>query len=328
MLRQSRRHHNGAARASSGRHPTDSGAARIRQRLVRRANQQTGRGGLSKRLRGESAHGPSPLSYVEREPPKDLAPWIACFWQIAGRATADTTVRHRVLPDGCADLLFDLEGSLRAGGAPVGLIGPMSRAQVFGLHGAIDLLGVRFRPGAIGAISGIPADLVLDATAPFSELPMALRVDVAELAELATPAARIKRLAAACRSRLSAVDGPDRVVGFAVTRWARAEWPQFPKVSVLTRDLGLSERAFERRFLAQVGLTPVHYRRLARFRAVLRLHAAGLRDWAALAATTGFSDQPHLVRDFREFAGVTPTEWAAAQGGSAGFLQDGHVTTL
>jgi AraC-like DNA-binding protein len=271
---------------------------------------------------------PPPLAYVERQPPTDLAPWIACFWQIVGRASGETMVPHRVLPDGCADLLFDLVASRRTGATPTGLIGPMSGAQVFGLHGAIDLLGVRFRPGALAVVSDIPAECVLDATAPLSELPKSLRVNVAELADLATSAARIELLAAACRHRLSGADGPDTAVGFALRRWARAESPQFPKVSVLTRDLGLSERAFERRFLAQVGFTPVRYRRLARFRSVLRLHAAGLRDWAALAATTGFSDQAHLVRDFRAFAGLTPTEWAASQACPAGFLQDGHVTTL
>jgi transcriptional regulator GlxA family with amidase domain len=99
-------------------------------------------------------------------------------------------------------------------------------------------------------------------------------------------------------------------------------------VSILTRDIGLSERAFERRFLAQVGLTPVRYRRLARFRSALRLYAEGLHDWATLAATTGFSDQSHLVRDWRAFTGLTPTQWAAAQAERAGFLQDGLVTTL
>ena len=101
-----------------------------------------------------------------------------------------------------------------------------------------------------------------------------------------------------------------------------------PVVSVLARDVGLSERSFERRFVAQVGLTPVRFRRLARLRAVLRLHAGGMRDWAGLAAATGFSDQSHLVRDCRAFTGLTPSEWAASQEAGVGFLQDGHLTAL
>ena len=92
--------------------------------------------------------------------------------------------------------------------------------------------------------------------------------------------------------------------------------------------MGDRVRAFERRFVAHVGLTPVHYRRLSRFRGVLRLYSEGVRDWAGLAAATGFSDQSHLVRDFGTFAGLTPTAWAAAQAGRAGFIQDGEITTL
>jgi AraC-like DNA-binding protein len=270
----------------------------------------------------------SPLTYTEYRPPSDLAPWVACFWQIAGGITDRAPVLHRVLPDGCADLVFDLESARHSGRGLADLVGPMSVAQVFELHGTVDMLGIRLRPGVIAPFGSIRADELLDAAAPISSLPYSFGVNVAELADVANSSARIRLLSQACRMRIATLDQPDPVVRQAIARWARAERSEFPVVSVLTRDLGLSERAFERRFVAQVGLTPVRYRRLARFRTVLRLHAGGLRDWAAIAATTGFSDQSHLVRDCRSFTGLTPTEWAATQADRAGFLQDGHVTTF
>jgi len=233
-----------------------------------------------------------------------------------------------VLPDGCADLLFDLEAARGSGGAPADLVGPMSVAQVFELRGSIDLLGVRLRPGAIAAFGGIPADQLLDTAVPLSDLPVSLGINIAQLADIADSAAQLRLVINACRKRIAALNQPDPTIGHALARWAGAERPDFPVISVLTRDLGLSERAFERRFLTSVGLTPIRYRRLARLRTVLRLHADGVRGWAAIAATTGFSDQAHLVRDCRAFTGLTPTEWAASQVDRAGFLQDGHVTTL
>jgi AraC-like DNA-binding protein len=269
---------------------------------------------------------PFSLSYTELRPSSDLAPWIACFWQITGAGTGESVV-HRVLPDGCTDLLLDLEGC-RAGGASTEVVGPMSTAQLFRLQAPIDIIGVRLRPGAIGTFGGISAKGLLDTIVPASELPMAPQINIAQIAELGSLPARARLLAEACRARLAGLTGPDPFVCHALAAWVTPERTPFPRVSVLMRDLGLSERAFERRFLAQVGMTPVGYRRLARFRAALRLHAAGMRDWALLAASTGFSDQPHLVRDFRELAGLSPTEWAASQAGPAGFLQDGQVTTL
>jgi AraC-like DNA-binding protein len=266
------------------------------------------------------------LNYTEHRPPPDLAPWVACFWQIRGTLAADARHFQRVLPDGCADLLFDLETARRCGGSPAELVGPMSRASLYEMRGAVDLLGVRLRPGVVHALTGIPADRVLDDGAPISELPAVLRPNVAALSEEHS-AVSVARLIHACRKRVADLEAPDRAIKRALDQWSRAE-QGLPAVSVLARDIGLSERGFERRFVAQVGLTPVRFRRLARFRAVLRLHASGIRDWSALAAATGFSDQSHLVHDCRAFTGLTPTEWAATQAGPVGFLQDGTITAL
>jgi AraC-like DNA-binding protein len=253
------------------------------------------------------------MIYAEYRPPHDLAPWVACFWRINGCASGATSFQHRVLPDGCADLLFDLS----AGGA-IKLVGPMSTAQVVALSGSVDVLGVRLRPGAVTAFSGLRADELLDVVVPFS-----LSVSAEHVAE-----AGLRLVFDALRAHVAALDEPDPVTSYALGRWVRAESHDFPPVSILTRDVGLSERAFERRFLANVGLRPVSYRRLARLRTVFRLHAAGARGWAPIAATTGFSDQAHLVRDCRAFTGLTPTEWAATQAARAGFVQDGAVTTV
>jgi AraC-like DNA-binding protein len=265
------------------------------------------------------------LAYSEHRPPPDLTSWIACFWRIRGTVREGTAHPHRVLPDGCADLLFDLESARHAGGSPAELVGPMSQASVYDMRGAIDLLGVRLRPGVVNAFMGIPADRLLDSTAPLAEVPASLRLSVPALSEV--PEAAIARLITACRKRVADLRSPDLLIKHALAQWSRAEHGM-PAVSVLARDIGLSERAFERRFAVHVGLTPVRYRRLARLRAVLRLHANGMHDWAALAAATGFSDQPHLVRDCRAFTGLTPSEWATSQEAGAGFLQDGTLTAL
>jgi len=258
------------------------------------------------------------MVYVEYRAPEDLSPWVACFWRIRGSATQGAPFQHRVLPDGCADLIFDL-----ASGTSIELVGPMSTARVVELSGVVDVLGVRLKPGAIAAFAKVRADELLDVAVPIS-----LGVSPEQLLETADFSAQLRQVIDGLRARIATLKEPDPLVRQALARWVRAESPDFPSVCILSRDLGLSERAFERRFVANVGPTPVSYRRLARLRTVLRLHAQGARGWASIAADTGFSDQAHLVRECRAFTGLTPTDWAATQVARAGFLQDGAVTTV
>ena len=75
--------------------------------------------------------------------------------------------------------------------------------------------------------------------------------------------------------------------------------------------LGASTRALGRRFAAQVGLSPKQFARVQRFQRVIdEVSCAPPASWAELAARHGYCDQAHLVRDFREFAGVPPTAYA------------------
>jgi methylphosphotriester-DNA--protein-cysteine methyltransferase len=58
-----------------------------------------------------------------------------------------------------------------------------------------------------------------------------------------------------------------------------------------------------------VGVTPKTYARIARFEGAFAA-LQGLRAvrWAEFALDRGYSDQAHLVREFKELAGATPTE--------------------
>jgi AraC-like DNA-binding protein len=258
-------------------------------------------------------------TYVEYRPPADLAPWVACFWQIAGGADG-ITLAHRVLPDGCADLVFEAGSTA--------LVGPMSGATVVELCGRVDVMGIRFRPGIIGAFARLAADELLDAAIPSTDLAFALEVSDAQLFASAALAQRLDLLIRLCRRRISTLSPPDPLIRHALARWLPAGTFDLPTVAAVNATVALSERAFERRFTRLVGMPPVRYRRLARFRRLLTLQRTVHGDWAAAAGVAGYSDQAHLVRDFRAFADVTPTEWAKAQAAHAGFVQDAAVTIV
>ena len=85
--------------------------------------------------------------YREYAPRPDLAPYAVCTWA-AQVGRADGPHLQRVLPDGCADIIWFADGQ------PV-VVGPMTRAALSTTAAGATLVGIRFRPGAAAAVLGV-----------------------------------------------------------------------------------------------------------------------------------------------------------------------------
>ncbi len=69
----------------------------------------------------------------------------------------------------------------------------------------------------------------------------------------------------------------------------------------------LSLKQFQRKCKERVGLPPKLFARLIRFSSAYRLREANPQiSWTSICYECGYFDQMHLIRDFKEFAGVTP----------------------
>jgi AraC-like DNA-binding protein len=79
-------------------------------------------------------------------------------------------------------------------------------------------------------------------------------------------------------------------------------------IVALAARAGLSMRQFERRFIERVGMRPKLFARIARFEAALDGKARfAAKSWTEVAHQFGYYDQMHMVHDFGEFTGETPT---------------------
>jgi AraC-like DNA-binding protein len=82
-------------------------------------------------------------------------------------------------------------------------------------------------------------------------------------------------------------------------------------VEALAAEMGCSRRHLAARFREHVGVSPKAAARVIRFHTAVRRLSAGGAGWADIAVDCGYYDQPHLNRDFREFAGITPAQLEA-----------------
>lgn len=83
-------------------------------------------------------------------------------------------------------------------------------------------------------------------------------------------------------------------------------------VGELAVEVGWSRRHLAARFAAEVGLPPKAVGRILRFQRVTEtLRERRGEGLAEIAYACGYADQAHLNRDFRAFAGTTPTDFVA-----------------
>jgi AraC-like DNA-binding protein len=89
------------------------------------------------------------------------------------------------------------------------------------------------------------------------------------------------------------------------------------RIGKLAERVFLSRRRLSTLVVAELGITPKEAARTMRFTHAVSRIGHGVRggglDLAALAAECGFADQSHLDREFRAFAGTSPTGWIAEE---------------
>jgi AraC-like DNA-binding protein len=179
-----------------------------------------------------------------------------------------------------------------------------------GMHVHLPLLTLR-------RLLGIPMNEMIDRVVPLDALlgQEARTLGIA-LVEARTRAERIALLDAALIRRLARC-APARADQFHALALLRSR-PELD-IAEIAREIGWSRKHLANRIRDATGVGPRSYRRLLRFS---RLSAAigTAPDWAALAADIGYCDQSHLIREFGEFAGMTPTQFIARSLGHGGGL--------
>jgi AraC-like DNA-binding protein len=217
-----------------------------------------------------------------------------------------TTPRHLILPaTASVPLVVKLADS--AYRPPQFLMGTHGAATILEGDCAPSYLEVWLGPLGAYTLLGLPMDQLGGHTVDLVDVlgPAGRRLGE-QLRDAPTWAQRFALLDGFLLRRLSDGPRPAPEVGWA---WQRllATGGAVP-IGQLAREVGWSHRHLIARFRQQIGLAPKTAARLVRFdRVWRRLDDHRPPDWADLAREAGYSDQAHLVREFHQFTGTTPT---------------------
>ncbi|HEX5657992.1 MAG TPA: helix-turn-helix domain-containing protein [Polyangiales bacterium] len=233
---------------------------------------------------------------IQRDPlPADLAPYTDWMWGVRWDLPPDVEHHQETLPAPCVHLVFEDGGFF--------VHGPGTKRFEVTLSGRGWVRGIRFRPAGFRAFFARPIHELTD------------RVVAADtLLEAAPPAPQTFDDAGDALVAYLRANGPrpdPKIEQLNELVAAAQREGSTLRVEGLARLAGVSTRSLHRLFADYVGVSSKWIVRRARVHDAAERVARGERiDWAQLASELGYSDQAHLIRDFRAQVGFTPSQYA------------------
>ena len=256
------------------------------------------------------------MRYQEYKPPTVLSSWIKLYWIFECRS--NDQIPETIVADGFPELIIHFRSPFSEMSEkelvkqPVAIAcGQLTKPLVLQSSRDAGMFGIRFQPNGMAPLVSAPMKLLTDARVAAEDLFAGIDPLIEKMMESSDDGQRI----AACNQfliRSIEVNSENVCVQRALKRIVMTQGRT--SVESLTKFMGVSRRSLELAFQKEVGISPKMYCRVIRFRGLYdAMSSESSQNWIQMALESGFFDQSHLIRDFRQFAGDSPTAFLATQ---------------
>lgn len=188
------------------------------------------------------------------------------------------------------------------------VVGPQTYRRVeMHLQGVLESFVIMFQPGGLHRLFSVPmnelTDRDYDAHSVLGSFIAQARQQLGDCTSFDQRVRVINTLLRPWSMQMPAFNGVSAAAHRIMLSGGRAN------LSALANSAGVGMRQFERRFIQEIGMRPKLFARIARFEAALDQKARFTsKSWTEVAHQFGYYDHMHMVHDFAEFMGKTPTE--------------------
>ena len=249
------------------------------------------------------------MNYCQVKPSAAVSRYVELYWMLEDSSPASNV--QRILPDGRPALILNFGHPFESHTDGVWnsqpecfFVGQITRPLLLRPSGPAGMLGIQFRPHGAAQLLRLPMSELTDSAIALDDLSRRLFRKLDVLRDLSSLTKALAALDSVLNALAQQNRAEDNLVSHAVRDIERSGG--LLSVGDLADRLGWSTRQLQRRFKDSVGISPKLFGRMQRFQRVFRA-MEGNQDWADAAAHCGYYDQAHLIRDFREFSGKTPT---------------------
>lgn len=252
------------------------------------------------------------MLYKRIDPDPALQDLVREYWIV--ESDDPEPYEQKVVPDGFPEIIFhygdpyrirlyaeweEQEQQLFAG--------QISRHFYLKNTGRSGMLGVKLMPTAPYRLTGMDMSEYTDRVVPLEQV---FGKDLGSLGRQLTDDLPPEKKAALAERQMDSLAGqlssPERSsVEQAVD--VILDQKGLVRMGELAERLEVSRRHLERSFKREVGLSPKFYSRIIRFNCIFEVMKEGNDSWIDIALASGYFDQSHFIKEFKEFTGEEPS---------------------
>ena len=263
--------------------------------------------------------------YFQEDSTPKVSGIIKGFWQIDSKEDV-SVIREKIIPDGYPEMIFhygdyyktNINGVWQTQG--LNLIAGQIKDHFFLENtGESKIFGIKFQPWGLSELFNmemshltdkvieIPAD-ILDTLIPIKDISVSALSFVEKVM-------KIENWFVEFLSNLDLRSSKGQeAVELMIENKGKLE------LKDIQNEVGISERNLERYFKTKIGLSPKYYSRVIRFCHVFELVQSDGTDWSDIVFLTGFYDQSHFIKNFKEFTGEDPSKYSFFEKNLANFF--------
>lgn len=258
------------------------------------------------------------MNYQQYEVQEPLNSFVKCFWSLEAPASP-IPEKQRIVPDGCMEMIFNygdqyqqiFEDGSRLTQPRCFVFGQITAPLEIVPTGITGIIAARFHPDGFLPFSSFPIQEMENKAVPLQELFGTDGIGLEKnILQAANTKGRIHSIAEFLSGRLKSPEVLDRVTKLGIEALLRSKGQI--NIDELTEQLQVNRRKLERRFATAIGLSPKQLSKVIRLQGAVKLmEKKNYSSLTSLAYESGYFDQAHFIKDFKEFTGTSPKQFYA-----------------
>ena len=223
--------------------------------------------------------------------------------------------KEKIVPDGYPEMIFHYGDPYRANISgdwytqdKYLIAGQITNHFFLENTGTSGMIGIKFQPWALKHSFNMDMEAIVNRVIP---LPEQLIKELIPIIQIADSHLRfdekVRQLEDRFIERITPTDHQNDHFQKAVELIIATKGSK--PLQEIRQQTHISERSMERYFKKYIGLSPKLYSRIIRFSNIFHLIQSKDFEWTEISFLSGFYDQSHFIKNFKEFTGEDPTSY-------------------